>query len=115
MEKLFEEVLETEDSATVFTRKVSPQTQRQLCTVRYAACPNTLRPPQAHPRAGEREENGPTDPVGQHWVGVGPRLCGFYKNENGAKRPLRVTDGGRTRALDLERSHLIHFEQKRSA
>jgi hypothetical protein len=30
-------------------------------------------------------------------LGIGPGLRGFCENENGAKRPLRVTDGLRSR------------------
>ena len=80
----------------------------------YAASPNTLRPRQAAkawPKAGEREETGPIDPVPSgHSTGWG-LAQGFADSENeiGAKQPLRVTDGGRIRNLDLVRSRLIPF------
>jgi hypothetical protein len=41
-------------------------------------------------------------------------LHAFIGDEKSAKHPRRGADGRRTRDLDLERSHLIHFEQKRS-
>jgi hypothetical protein len=64
---------------------------------RYAASPNTLRPCQAAkawPKAGEREENGPTEPCGQHWVGLAHGFADSMRTRMARSNPYASPTGG---------------------